>query len=239
MARLAHVGDVRATDRHPSPDLSERLRHANTTITLDLYSHEVPSMHADAANEVAAFILGLTSLPGAARPPGLGRRRAHPWCRSVADQLADSLLPTRLRAGGKLVCLPDCVFGQGTNTANGTAAARSTVAIGLADAGRNHTATIRTASTRHGGPVMNNNQLMCPASHVSGRRRSQFASTRATAVPVSGEHTAVLAADPEGRGVRMKGALRRRLPRQRRPTRHIWWTRLPEAATHGSTSTFC
>jgi integrase len=38
--------------------VSERLGHANTTITLDIYSHVLPSMHADAANQVAAFILG-------------------------------------------------------------------------------------------------------------------------------------------------------------------------------------
>ncbi|MDX6200414.1 MAG: hypothetical protein QOJ79_3565 [Actinomycetota bacterium] len=45
------------TGIHPKI-VSERLGHANTTITLDIYSHVMPSMHADAANEVAAFILG-------------------------------------------------------------------------------------------------------------------------------------------------------------------------------------
>lgn len=45
------------TGIHPKI-VSERLGHANTTITLDIYSHVLPSMHADAANAVAAFILG-------------------------------------------------------------------------------------------------------------------------------------------------------------------------------------
>jgi integrase len=37
--------------------VSERLGHAITTITLDSYSHVLPSMHAKAADAVAAFIL--------------------------------------------------------------------------------------------------------------------------------------------------------------------------------------
>jgi len=45
------------TGIHPKI-VSERLGNANTTITLDIYSHVLPSMHADAANEVAACILG-------------------------------------------------------------------------------------------------------------------------------------------------------------------------------------
>ncbi len=38
--------------------VSERLGHANITITLDIYSHVLPSMHSEAANAVAAQILG-------------------------------------------------------------------------------------------------------------------------------------------------------------------------------------
>ena len=38
--------------------VSERLGHANISITLDIYSHVAPSMHAEAANTVAAYILG-------------------------------------------------------------------------------------------------------------------------------------------------------------------------------------
>jgi integrase len=53
------------TGIHPKI-VSERLGHANTTITLDIYSHVLPSMHAEAANEVAAFILG-------GDPPAEGR----------------------------------------------------------------------------------------------------------------------------------------------------------------------
>lgn len=38
--------------------VSERLGHANISITLDIYSHVAPSMHAEAANTVASYILG-------------------------------------------------------------------------------------------------------------------------------------------------------------------------------------
>lgn len=37
--------------------VSERLGHANISITLDIYSHVAPSMRAEAANTVAAYIL--------------------------------------------------------------------------------------------------------------------------------------------------------------------------------------
>jgi len=42
---------------HPKV-VSERLGHATIAITLDTYSHVVPSLDADAANMVAARILG-------------------------------------------------------------------------------------------------------------------------------------------------------------------------------------
>ena len=40
---------------HPKV-VSERLGHASVTITLDLYSHTVPSLQADAADRLAALI---------------------------------------------------------------------------------------------------------------------------------------------------------------------------------------
>ena len=42
---------------HPKV-VSERLGHATVAITLDTYSHVVPSLDADAANVVAGRILG-------------------------------------------------------------------------------------------------------------------------------------------------------------------------------------
>lgn len=42
---------------HPKV-VSERLGHANVSITLDIYSHVAPSMHAEAAAKVAGLILG-------------------------------------------------------------------------------------------------------------------------------------------------------------------------------------
>src|SRR5206468_9525428 len=41
---------------HPKV-VSERLGHANISITIDTYSHVAPSMHAEAANTVAALFL--------------------------------------------------------------------------------------------------------------------------------------------------------------------------------------
>ena len=38
--------------------VSERLGHANVSITLDTYSHVLPALQEDAANAVAALILG-------------------------------------------------------------------------------------------------------------------------------------------------------------------------------------
>jgi integrase len=42
----------------PAKVVSERLGHASVTITLDTYSHILPSMQEDAANSVAKLILG-------------------------------------------------------------------------------------------------------------------------------------------------------------------------------------
>lgn len=42
----------------PAKVVSERLGHANITITLDTYSHVLPSLQEDAADKVAALILG-------------------------------------------------------------------------------------------------------------------------------------------------------------------------------------
>ena len=39
--------------------VSERLGHANIAITLDTYSHDLPAMHEDAAEKIAALILGM------------------------------------------------------------------------------------------------------------------------------------------------------------------------------------
>lgn len=38
--------------------VSERLGHANISITIDIYSHVAPSLHAEAANAVASYIFG-------------------------------------------------------------------------------------------------------------------------------------------------------------------------------------
>jgi integrase len=57
---LRHTWASLALQRGIHPKVvSERLGHANTTITLDIYSHVAASMHADAANAVAAFILAV------------------------------------------------------------------------------------------------------------------------------------------------------------------------------------
>ena len=42
---------------HPKV-VSERLGHANISITLDVYSHAIPAMQAEAANLVASLVLG-------------------------------------------------------------------------------------------------------------------------------------------------------------------------------------
>ena len=42
----------------PAKAVSERLGHANVSITLDTYSHVLPSLQEDAASAVAALILG-------------------------------------------------------------------------------------------------------------------------------------------------------------------------------------
>jgi integrase len=40
---------------HPKV-VSERLGHANVSITLDTYSHSIPAMQADAAERIAALV---------------------------------------------------------------------------------------------------------------------------------------------------------------------------------------
>jgi integrase len=42
---------------HPKV-VSERLGHANISVTLDTYSHVSPAMQSDAADRVAALIMG-------------------------------------------------------------------------------------------------------------------------------------------------------------------------------------
>ena len=42
----------------PAKVVSERLGHANITITLDTYSHVLPALQEDAADKIAALILG-------------------------------------------------------------------------------------------------------------------------------------------------------------------------------------
>jgi integrase len=46
-----------AADVHPKV-MSERLGHTSITITLDLYSHAIPALGADAANRIAAVVDG-------------------------------------------------------------------------------------------------------------------------------------------------------------------------------------
>jgi integrase len=41
--------------------VQERLGHSSVTITLEVYSHVMPSMETDAAERVAALILGGSS----------------------------------------------------------------------------------------------------------------------------------------------------------------------------------
>jgi integrase len=63
---------------HPKV-VSERLGHSTISITLDIYSHVSPAMQTDAADRVAALILGgpgrpATSTTGAPPPPTRGSR---------------------------------------------------------------------------------------------------------------------------------------------------------------------
>jgi integrase len=50
----------------PAKVVSERLGHANIAITMDLYSHVLPSMDDAAARTVATLILGEQNGPGEA-----------------------------------------------------------------------------------------------------------------------------------------------------------------------------
>jgi integrase len=83
LARAAGLPPIRLHDvRHsyataalaagiPAKVVSERLGHANIAITLDVYSHVIPGMDAQAANAVASLILGdLTNSEGPDRSPG-------------------------------------------------------------------------------------------------------------------------------------------------------------------------
>ena len=68
--RKLKIADFRLHDlRHTSASLmlsagihpkivSERLGHSSITITLDLYSHVIPGMQADAAEKLGVMILG-------------------------------------------------------------------------------------------------------------------------------------------------------------------------------------
>ena len=70
LARAAGLPPIRLHDvRHsyataalaagvPAKVVSERLGHATIAITLDVYSHVIPGMDAQAANAVASLILG-------------------------------------------------------------------------------------------------------------------------------------------------------------------------------------
>jgi integrase len=79
LARAAGLPPIRLHDvRHsyataalaagiPAKVVSERLGHANIAITMDVYSHIIPGMDAQAANAVASLILGN---PGPSERPG-------------------------------------------------------------------------------------------------------------------------------------------------------------------------
>ena len=49
--------DVNAGFVHPKV-MSERLGHSSITVTLDLYSHAIPALRADAADKIAAVANG-------------------------------------------------------------------------------------------------------------------------------------------------------------------------------------
>ena len=83
LARKAGLPPIRLHDvRHsyataalaagiPAKVVSERLGHATIAITLDVYSHVIPGMDAQAANAVASLILGdPTEAKGPDRSPG-------------------------------------------------------------------------------------------------------------------------------------------------------------------------
>jgi integrase len=83
LARAAGLPSIRLHDvRHsyataalaagiPAKVVSERLGHATIAITMDVYSHVIPGMDAQAANAVASLILdGSTQANGPDRSPG-------------------------------------------------------------------------------------------------------------------------------------------------------------------------
>ena len=53
--RHTHATLALAAGVHPKV-VSERLGHANVSITLDTYSHVIPAMQADAAERIAALV---------------------------------------------------------------------------------------------------------------------------------------------------------------------------------------
>jgi len=65
--------------------VSQRLGHANTSVTLNVYSHVMPGMQAAAAQSVADFITGIDSSEGAADTASkLTRNTRHgPWQRHL------------------------------------------------------------------------------------------------------------------------------------------------------------
>jgi hypothetical protein len=65
--------------------VSERLGHTNTSVTLNVYSHVMPGMQADAAQDIANFIMGTEELEQAvAAAAKLTRNSRHgPWHRQL------------------------------------------------------------------------------------------------------------------------------------------------------------
>jgi hypothetical protein len=66
----------------PVKVISERLGHANVTITLDVYSHVIPGMDEQAASTVASLILGdVGASAQASTDKSCQRRRTTIWRR--------------------------------------------------------------------------------------------------------------------------------------------------------------
>ncbi|HYY95007.1 MAG TPA: site-specific integrase, partial [Pyrinomonadaceae bacterium] len=58
---------------HPKV-VQERLGHSSIAITLDLYSHFIPSMQEDATNSLSELLYGESGTPSAHQPPALPDR---------------------------------------------------------------------------------------------------------------------------------------------------------------------
>jgi Phage integrase family len=68
----------------PAKVVSERLGHATIAITLDVYSHVIPGMDAQAANAVASLILDVpVQAKGPDRSPGLPLTMSSPGTRAT------------------------------------------------------------------------------------------------------------------------------------------------------------